>query len=183
MLMTKRPEIADESWEVDANAFIFKRMDGYRRLLGRLTKTLRESRREGCPQKDVKNEGRPDYIYENNGIGDKLSCINTAQIHRNARLEWVLQKFSRRFDRICTPWAPNSPFGTTLLNPRPWHENLAQSVNPWGMHPHHASGSVSRPASRDGLACGSLHTDLGTSARLSSRESSAKIDVPCGWIV
>ena len=127
------------------NAFIFSSMDAYWPFHSASPQALRKLRREGCPQKDVKNEGRPDYIYENNGMGDKLSCINAAQIHRNARLEWVLQKFSRRFDRICTLWAPSFAFRTDRAAPPPGARKSGQSVNPWGKHPHHASGCVSRP--------------------------------------
>jgi hypothetical protein len=37
--------------------------------------------------RDVKNEGRADYVYENTGEHDKMSCENTGYLQENAPIE------------------------------------------------------------------------------------------------
>ena len=52
----------------DKNAILMQRMEDSRlRQLWRLTNTLFKVRNRALTHKDVKNEGRPDYVYENKG--------------------------------------------------------------------------------------------------------------------
>jgi hypothetical protein len=44
------------------------------RQLWRLTNTLIEVRNGALTLRDVKNEDRSGYVYENTGDGDKMSC-------------------------------------------------------------------------------------------------------------
>jgi hypothetical protein len=55
----------------------------------RLTNTLMKARQGGVRLKDVKNEGRPGYVYENKGMSDKLSD-NISDV--SAWSEGILQK-------------------------------------------------------------------------------------------
>jgi hypothetical protein len=48
--------------------------DSSLRQLWRLTNVLFKVRNGALTHKDVKNEGRPDYVYENKGKGDTMSC-------------------------------------------------------------------------------------------------------------
>jgi hypothetical protein len=57
----------------DENAMFMQRMKDPRlRQLWRLTNTLIKVRNRALTHKDVKNEDRPDYVYENKGERDKM---------------------------------------------------------------------------------------------------------------
>ena len=43
-----------------------------------------QSRTGRSSQKDVKNEGLPDYIHEKTGVGDKVSSEKPGFLHENA---------------------------------------------------------------------------------------------------
>ena len=58
----------------DKNATVLQRMkDSRLGQLWRLTNTLIKARNGALTHKDVKNEGRPDYVYENKGERDTMS--------------------------------------------------------------------------------------------------------------
>jgi hypothetical protein len=38
----------------------------------------------GIPLRDVKNEGRSDYVYENKGDADRMSAKKHALLHKSA---------------------------------------------------------------------------------------------------
>jgi hypothetical protein len=61
--------------------------DSSLRKLWRLTNMLFRVRNGGLTLRDVKNEDRPGYVYENTGDGDKLSCDNTGFLQKNAPIE------------------------------------------------------------------------------------------------
>ena len=65
MLMTKRPEIADESWPVDAYSLILRSMEACSSTYGASPRPQGNCGGDGLSPKDVKNEGRPGYVYEN----------------------------------------------------------------------------------------------------------------------
>ena len=57
----------------DENAMFLQRMkDSRLRQLWRLTHTLIKVRNRALTHKDVKNEDRPDYVYENKGESDTM---------------------------------------------------------------------------------------------------------------
>ena len=58
----------------DENAMFLQRMKDPRlRPLWRLTHTLIKVRNGALIQRDVKNEDRPDYVYENKGESDTMA--------------------------------------------------------------------------------------------------------------
>ena len=58
----------------DENAMVLQRMKDPRlRPLWRLTHTLIKVRNGALTHKDVKNEDRPDYVYENKGAHDTMT--------------------------------------------------------------------------------------------------------------
>jgi hypothetical protein len=46
----------------------------------------RDRRDRGTDQKDVKNEGRSDYVHENKGDDDIMSSEKRGFLHENARI-------------------------------------------------------------------------------------------------
>ncbi|MGA3168845.1 MAG: hypothetical protein ABSF14_22315 [Terriglobia bacterium] len=57
----------------DAEAMFLQRIeDSCLRQLWRLTNTLMKVRNGALTRKDVKNEDRPDYVYENKGESDTM---------------------------------------------------------------------------------------------------------------
>jgi hypothetical protein len=52
----------------------------------RLTNTLIKVRNEALTHKDVKNEDRPDYVYENKGEGDKMDDNRADFLAENTRV-------------------------------------------------------------------------------------------------
>ena len=55
----------------DAEAMFLQRIeDSCLRQLWRLTNTLMKVRNGALTRKDVKNEDRPDYVYEKKGVDD-----------------------------------------------------------------------------------------------------------------
>ena len=58
--------------------------DSSLRKLWRLTNMLVKVRNGALAHKDVKNEGRSDYVYENTGNMDKMSCDETGFLQENA---------------------------------------------------------------------------------------------------
>jgi len=56
-------------------------------------------------QKDVKNEDRSDYVYENKGDNDKLSCENTAFYWKMTQWSGNLQESARSLGRNCMNFA------------------------------------------------------------------------------
>jgi hypothetical protein len=72
----------------DENALLMQRLeDSNLRQLGRLTDTLIKVRNGALARKDVKNEGRPDYVHENKGEDDKMS-VNCAEfLAENTQIE------------------------------------------------------------------------------------------------
>jgi hypothetical protein len=73
----------------DENALLMQRMeDSSLRQLWRLTNVLFKVRNGALTRRDVKNEDRPDYVYENKGVDDimpenKHDCLaENAQISR-----------------------------------------------------------------------------------------------------
>jgi len=60
----------------DENAMFLQRMkDSRLRQLWRLTHTLIKVRNGALIQRDVKNEDRPDYVYENKVASDTMADI------------------------------------------------------------------------------------------------------------
>jgi len=59
--------------------------DSSLRQLWRLTNTLIKVRNGALAQRDVKNEDRPDYVYEKKGEGDTMSCNRADFLAENAR--------------------------------------------------------------------------------------------------
>ena len=58
----------------DENALLMQRReDSSLRQLWRLTNVLFKVRNGALIQKDVKNEDRPDYVYENKGVSDIMT--------------------------------------------------------------------------------------------------------------
>ena len=58
----------------DENALLMQRMeDSSLRQLWRLTNVLFKVRNGALTHKDVKNEDRPDYVYENKGESDTMA--------------------------------------------------------------------------------------------------------------
>ncbi len=58
----------------DENALLTQRMeDSSLRQLWRLTNVLFKVRNGALTHKDVKNEDRPDYVYENKGVSDTMT--------------------------------------------------------------------------------------------------------------
>jgi len=60
--------------------------DSSLRQLLRLTNMLFKVRSGALTQKDVKNEGRSDYVYENKGEHDKLSSEKQGFLQENATI-------------------------------------------------------------------------------------------------
>ena len=58
----------------DENALLTQRMEDSRLgQLWRLTDVLFKVRNGALTHKDVKNEDRPDYVYENKGVSDTMT--------------------------------------------------------------------------------------------------------------
>jgi hypothetical protein len=58
----------------DEGAMFMRRMEDSRlRQLWRLTNTLIKVRNGALTHRDVKNEDRPDYVYENKGVSDTMT--------------------------------------------------------------------------------------------------------------
>ena len=69
----------------DEQSMLMQRMeDSSLRKLWRLTNMLVKVRNGALAHKDVKNEGRSDYVHENTGNMDKMSCDETGFLHENA---------------------------------------------------------------------------------------------------
>jgi hypothetical protein len=72
----------------DERALLMQRMeDSNLRQLWRLTNVLFKVRDGALTRRDIKNEGRTDYVYENTGMDDKLSGENTSSLQKNAPIE------------------------------------------------------------------------------------------------
>ena len=71
----------------DENAMFLQIMEDSRlRQLWRLTNTLIKVRNGALTHKDVKNEDRPDYVYENKGESDKMDENPSGFLAENARI-------------------------------------------------------------------------------------------------
>ncbi|MGA3166752.1 MAG: hypothetical protein ABSF14_11610 [Terriglobia bacterium] len=69
------------------NAMFLQRMKDPRlRPLWRLTHTLIKVRNGALTQKDVKNEDRTDYVYENKCESDNMSCYRADLLADNSRI-------------------------------------------------------------------------------------------------
>jgi hypothetical protein len=69
----------------DEQSMLMQRMeDSSLRKLWRLTNMLVKVRNGALAHKDVKNEGRSDYVHENTGNMDKMSCDETGFLQENA---------------------------------------------------------------------------------------------------
>jgi hypothetical protein len=72
----------------DQNALLMQRMeDSNLRQLWRLTNTLIKVRKGALTKKDVKNEDRSDYVYENKGEYDKMSSEKQAILQEDTTIE------------------------------------------------------------------------------------------------
>jgi hypothetical protein len=60
--------------------------DSRLRQLWRLTNVLFKVRNGALTHKDVKNEDRPDYVYENKGEDDKMDDYRADFFAENARV-------------------------------------------------------------------------------------------------
>ena len=60
--------------------------DSSLRPLWRLTNTLIKARNWARTRRDVKNEDRPDYVYENKGEDDKMDDYRADFFAENARV-------------------------------------------------------------------------------------------------
>ena len=71
----------------DENAMVLQIMEDSRlRQLWQLTNTLINVRNGALTHKDVKNEDRPDYVYENKGESDKMDENPSGFLAENARI-------------------------------------------------------------------------------------------------
>jgi hypothetical protein len=60
--------------------------DSSLRPLWRLTNTLIKARNWARTRRDVKNEDRPDYVYENKGEHDTMSCNRDDLLSEDSRI-------------------------------------------------------------------------------------------------
>jgi hypothetical protein len=71
----------------DENAILMQITEDSRlRQLWQLTNTLIKIRNGALPHKDVKNEDRPDYVYENKGESDKMDKNPSGFLAENERI-------------------------------------------------------------------------------------------------
>jgi hypothetical protein len=66
--------------------FLQRMKDPRLRPLWRLTHTLIKVRNGALTQKDVKNEDRTDYVYENKCESDNMSCYRADLLADNSRI-------------------------------------------------------------------------------------------------
>jgi hypothetical protein len=72
----------------DENALLMQRMeDSSLRQLWRLTNVLFKVRNGALTRRDVKNEDRPDYVYENKGASDTMSGNRDDFLAENAQIQ------------------------------------------------------------------------------------------------
>jgi hypothetical protein len=71
----------------DENALLMQRMEDFSlRQLWRLTNVLFKVRNGALIHKDVKNEDRPDYVYENKGADDTMPDNQRDFLAENAQI-------------------------------------------------------------------------------------------------
>jgi hypothetical protein len=71
----------------DENALLMQRMeDSSLRQLWRLTNVLFKVRNGALTRRDVKNEDRPDYVYENKGMSDTMPENQSDFVAENAQI-------------------------------------------------------------------------------------------------
>jgi len=69
------------------------------------------------PRRDVKNEGRTDYVYENKGMDDKMSCIWESYF-ANLPLNFPILQISRGQSVVnCISRLVEPPFRAALARP------------------------------------------------------------------
>jgi hypothetical protein len=71
---------------------------------------------EALTLRDVKNEGRSGYVYENTGNIDKLSTPKTGFLHKNAPIARYLTTIAQVYCRNYRGWEQESTRGEAVFN-------------------------------------------------------------------